>query len=91
MTRAYHPPAPRRTSRLSIAGDAIEVLIRRLSQLSACSEVDILMDQAREQLAEVHAWKVSPPGNERRDAMMKRILELHFEVVRLERDGSKAP
>jgi hypothetical protein len=70
---------------VSVAKDAILVLLRRLSKLQGSVRRDLLMEKAKKQLAEVDAWELSPSGSERRNELMKRTLELHFEVVSLER------
>jgi hypothetical protein len=70
---------------VSVVKDAILVLMRRLSKLPGSAQRDLLMEKGKKQLVEVDAWELSPSGGERRNELMKRTLELHFEVVGLER------
>jgi hypothetical protein len=84
VRQSFNPgPSPS----LSIAKDALEGLVRRLSALSGSGRVRLLTERAKRELAEVDAWKLSPPGSERRDALMRRILQLHFDIVSLEHDS----
>jgi hypothetical protein len=71
--------------RVSIVRDAINVVLRRLSALPLSPAVVELRDRAEHHLREVDGWTVSTPAVEHRDTLMIRMLNLHVEVVRLER------
>jgi hypothetical protein len=49
-------------------------------------KVDALGARAQEYLRVPDGWNVMPPTAEERDRLMKRVLRLHVEVAKLERE-----
>jgi hypothetical protein len=83
----YHGVVTHPSRRLALVVDAIEVVSRRLSALPASREVEALRARATECRRETDTWRTSPPAAAERDKLMKRVLNLHVEVAKLERDG----
>jgi hypothetical protein len=69
-----------------IVTDAIELVVRRLSTLPPSPRVETLQARAQEFLRVPESWKLTPPTAEDRDRLMKRVLKLHVEVAKLERE-----
>jgi hypothetical protein len=63
--------------------DAISVILGRLSSLSDGPEVNHLREQALVCLREVDGWKDHEPTPERRNGLMKEVLDLHVRTRRL--------
>ena len=72
-------------SHLSVAEDAIDVVLRRVSVLPPCPEVDALLSRAARYLGEAEKWRTAPPTVQDRETLMKRVLALHVELARIER------
>jgi hypothetical protein len=70
---------------LGPVGDPIDVVLRRPLALPPSPEVEQLRAKAEECLNETDGWKVLPPTNDERDKVMKRVLKIHVEVAKLER------
>jgi hypothetical protein len=62
---------------------AIRVVLRRLARLADGPEVRVLREQALAYLREVEEWKDRSPPAERRDGLMKELLDLHVRARRL--------
>jgi|HubBroStandDraft_1064217.scaffolds.fasta_scaffold761176_1 hypothetical protein len=71
--------------RISLARDAIDVVVRRLSILPSSVKVEKLRAAAEECVRVVDGWKVSPPGTKESAKLMMRVLKLHVAVGRIER------
>ena len=72
----------------ALARDAIGVVIRRLSALPACPEVQELLPKAADFLRQAQVWPqspLSPRGAREWDVLMMRVLGLHVAVTKLER------
>ena len=90
-----HPGRPNRYSeivaissrRRSAVKQAIDVVVRRLSALPTSPEVEALQQQAEKYLREADAWTASHPVAQEKERLMKRVLKLHVEVAKLERQG----
>ena len=71
--------------RRSAVKDAIDDIMRRLSALSSSPEAEALRAQAEEYLRDRDAWSDSQPVAREKEQLMKRVLELHLKVAKLER------
>ena len=71
--------------RRSAVKDAIDDIVRRLSALPSSPEVEASRAQAEEYLREKDAWSDSQPVAREKEQLMKRVLELHLKVAKLER------
>jgi hypothetical protein len=71
---------------LSLIKDPIDVIFRRLAALPPSPEVEDLCGKAKAYLRMTDDWKASPPTAEERNWLMKRVLELHVQVAKLERE-----
>jgi hypothetical protein len=78
------PPASP-SLRLFRVKDAIEVVVRRLSALPQSVAVEELRLKIEESRREADGWKVSPPNAEEPERLMRRVLKLHVEVAKVER------
>src|SRR5439155_22605887 len=79
-------PGPSR--RLSLVRETVEVILRRLRQLSPSTQVNDISARVDECRREAETWTRSVP-NEEREQLMKRLLRLHVEVAKLEGPGHK--
>jgi hypothetical protein len=80
MTRAHS------SGKLSIARDAIDVVLRRLLMLPSSPEIDELLAKAEFLRLQADAWTSAPPSAEDRERLMKVVLQLHTDVTRLEQE-----
>jgi hypothetical protein len=71
--------------RFEVFRQATDVLFRRLDGLPPSDIVDDLRAKVRECMRKAGEWTASPPVNRERDDLMKRVLALHLELVKLER------
>jgi hypothetical protein len=69
---------------ISVAKDAIDVLVRRLSALPISPRVNELRAKAAQHLGELDGPPASALATEGRDQIMRRILELHVDITKLE-------
>jgi hypothetical protein len=67
--------------------EAIDVLLRHLEWLPPSIEEKGLRAGVRECIREAGQWSALQPTDRGPDALMKRVLALHVEVVKLERQG----
>ena len=74
-------------ARLRIVQEATDVVLRRLVGLPSSATTDQLRVWVEECQRELEQWGASTPTPRERDTMAKRILALHVEVTRLERDA----
>jgi hypothetical protein len=72
--------------RRSVAKAAIDNIMHRLAALPPSTEVDALRAQAEEYRLETDAWTSSRPAAQEKERLMKRLLKLHTDVAKLERD-----
>jgi hypothetical protein len=73
--------------RLALARDAIEIVLRRLSVMAPSPEVDGLRHRAEDYLQQAQGWAHTKPTVEDRERLMKRLLALHVDVAKLERQS----
>ena len=64
------------------------VVVRRLSALPLSPEVAVLRVTAEEYLRESDGWRTLLPAVDERERLMKRALNLHVEVAKLEGESS---
>ena len=74
-------------TRLTIVQEAIEVVLRRLERLPPSEKLDELRTLIRDCMQETTRWTILPPIDREQDVLMTRILALHVEVTKLERQG----
>jgi hypothetical protein len=74
-------------ARLLIVQAATDVVLRRLDGLPSSAKTEQLRVLLGECLRHAERWSASPPTPREQDALMKRILTLHVEVTRLERNA----
>jgi hypothetical protein len=86
------PPGDRRilhaveeSRRLTLVRHAIEVVLRRLSLVPPSPAVDELRLKAGDCLQQAQGWQCGKPTTEQWEALMKRVLALHIELAKLER------
>jgi hypothetical protein len=71
--------------RFEVFRQATDVLLRRLEGLPPSQTVEDIRAKVRDCIRKAGEWAVSPPANRERDELMKRVLGLHVELVKLER------
>jgi hypothetical protein len=76
-------PAPVR-----VVHDAAKVVFRHLEALPRSREQERLHTTVQDCLTTADGWGTSPPAPRDIDALMKRLLQVHVQVARLEYDGS---
>ena len=74
-------------TRLAVVQEAIEVVLRHLERLPPSEKLDELRPLVRDCMREAKRWATSPPIDREQDVLMTRILALHVEVTKLERQG----
>jgi hypothetical protein len=74
------------TARDHIVREATDVVLRRLERLAPSERTEQLRVWLDECLRQAEVWGESPPAPRDRDVLMKRVLALHVEVTRLERE-----
>ena len=74
-------------ARLRVVQEATDVVLRRLAGFPSSTTTEQLRVWAEECQRELEYWGASAPTPRERDTMAKRLLALHVEVTRLERDG----
>jgi acyl-CoA reductase-like NAD-dependent aldehyde dehydrogenase len=83
-------------TRFEVVREAIDVLFRRLERVPSSARTEELRAAVRDCMRRAgEEWSASPPPDRERDAIMKRVLELHIELTNLERpvpsDGRSRP
>jgi hypothetical protein len=72
-------------TRFEVVREAIDVLFRRLERVPSSARAGELHAAVRDCMRRAGEWSASPPPDRERDALMKRVLELHVELSNLER------
>jgi hypothetical protein len=75
-----------RKTRFMVVQEAIDVLLRHLECLPVSERTEQLRADVRECIREAGLWSTSQPTDQAPDALMKRVLALHVELTKLERD-----
>jgi hypothetical protein len=70
--------------RRSVVRSAIDSIARRIAAMPPSPEVDAFNARAEACRQEADAWTSSEPGAREKELLMKRLLELHIEVLRAE-------
>jgi hypothetical protein len=79
------------TKRTSVVLNALRVTMRCLQEVPSSPEAEKLRRRALAFEREAETWPTTSPSNYEREAMMKQVLMLHIEVVKLGRmQGSSA-
>ena len=73
-----------------VVRDAANIVLRHLSALPRSLERERLHATVQDCASAAEQWRTSPPSRRDVDALMKRLLEVHVQVARLEYDGSEA-
>jgi|HubBroStandDraft_2_1064218.scaffolds.fasta_scaffold439749_2 hypothetical protein len=68
-----------------VVRQAADVLFRRLERLPPSDATEELRGRLRDCVRKAGEWTASLPAHREQDELMKRVLGLHVEVVRLER------
>lgn len=74
-------------ARLQIVQAATDVVLRRLDGLPSSAKAEQLRMSLGRCLRDAERWSALPPTPREQDVLMKRVLALHVEVTRLERDA----
>jgi hypothetical protein len=77
--------------RFVVIGYAIDVVLRHLEGLPPSDNAEQLRVWVHECLREAEQWSASPPTPREREVLSKRLLALHVEVSKLERDALLDP
>jgi glycerol-3-phosphate dehydrogenase len=77
-------------TRFEVVRQAVDVLFRRLESLPQSATTEELRARVRDCMRRAGEWSASPPPDRERDALMKRVLELHVELTNLERPAPLA-
>jgi hypothetical protein len=73
------------TKRTSVVLNALRVTMRCLQEVPSSPEAEKLRRRALAFELEAEKWPAAAPSNYEREAMMKQVLALHIEVVKLGR------
>ena len=73
--------------RLSIVHQALADIVERLAELPLTQDVRELRIQAAAYTRLVRAWEATPPTDETRSEMMKKLIDLNVKVIGLGHDG----
>jgi hypothetical protein len=71
-------------TRFEVVHQAIDVLFRRLERLPPSNTTEELRARVRDCMRKAGEWTASPPASREQDELMKRVLGLHVELVKLE-------
>ena len=69
---------------VGVVHDAAKVVFRHLNALPRSQEKERLHTTVRDCLSTAEQWGTSPPSPRDVDALMKRLLQVHVQVARLE-------
>jgi hypothetical protein len=75
-----------RTTRFMVVQGAIDVLLLHLEALPPSERAEGLRSDIDACIRNVARWRASPPTYRERDEVMMRVLSLHREVTKLERN-----
>jgi hypothetical protein len=73
-------------TRFMVVQEAIDVLLLHLEGLPPSERTELLRSAIDECIVRLAQWRASPPTDRDRDELMKRVLGLHVEVTKLERN-----
>ncbi|MGO9837467.1 MAG: hypothetical protein ACLP1X_25025 [Polyangiaceae bacterium] len=73
-----------------VVRDATDVVLRHLESLPSSARTGLLQAWVHDCLKEAEQWSASPPTRRELDRLMKRLLALHVEVTKLERERGVA-
>jgi hypothetical protein len=73
--------------RRSTVKDAIDDILRRLSALPSSAELLAVRGRCEDAARESETWTESQPPRKAKEELMRRMLDLHHEVARLEREA----
>jgi hypothetical protein len=76
------------STRLSILNHALGDVMERLGELPVTAETDALRARARLAEKQIEHWKMKPPSDEARAALLRSVIDLNVEVMRV---GKPAP
>jgi hypothetical protein len=74
-------------TRFVVIREAIAVLLRHLASLPPSDRSEELRARIQDCTREVEQWSASPPTDRDHDGLVRRLLALHVEVTRLERQA----
>jgi hypothetical protein len=74
-------------TRVAVVREATGVVLLRLERLAPSEETLALVDSLQNCVRETRQWTLSPPTVEDQDGLMKRLVALHLEVQKLERQA----
>jgi hypothetical protein len=72
-----------KSTRLAIVEQSLEDILDRLEQLPATARTRELRAKARVYERAVRQWPAQPPTEEQRAAMLKCVIELNVDVMRI--------
>jgi hypothetical protein len=75
-----------RRTRFMVVQEAIDVLLLHLEGLPPSEATELLRSGIDECILSLVHWQASPPTDRERDELMKRVLGIHAEITRLERN-----
>lgn len=67
--------------RLSIVHQALTDIVERLAELPLTQDVRELRIQAAAYTRLVRAWEVTPPSDDTRSEMMRKLIDLNVKVI----------
>jgi uncharacterized protein (DUF2384 family) len=70
------------STRFSILEQALADVVERLAELAAGPERELLRARAAQLESELARWKLRPPDEPTRVALLTRVLDLNVEVIR---------
>ena len=73
--------------RLSIVHQALADIVERLAEMPLTQDVRELRIQAAAYTRLVRAWEATPPTDETRSEMMKKLIDLNVKVIGLGQTG----
>jgi hypothetical protein len=68
--------------------EAIDVVLRHLERLPSSDTTERLQLHLQDCMQETEMWSTALPTRRELDAVMKRVLALHIEVTRVEREAA---
>lgn len=71
------------STRLSILEHALGDVLERLRELPSTTELDALRRRAKQYERAMDEWRAHPPDEEQRAALLKSVLDLNVEVMRI--------
>ena len=74
-------------TRIAVVRQATGCVLLRLERLTPSEETLALVDSLQNCVRETRQWTLLPPTVEEQDALMKRLVGIHLEVQKLERQA----